>query len=114
MAAKIIAFLTIALLNAGAGFILFFSLLLGLNGYHENDAQWSIYSFIGGALIITILMGAGGVFLTSYLIENKNYNAVWSVIGSTLLFVIMGIVMKIVLLLGSVFLAEAVRNSHTK
>lgn len=114
MAAKIIALSIIVLLNIGAGIILFFSLILGLNGYHETDAQWGIYTFLGGAFIITILMGAGGFLLTKYLIESKNLNAALSVFLAAFLFVLIGIVAKIVLLFGSVFLADAVRNSHLK
>lgn len=114
MAAKIITFLIIALLNGTGGFLLMFFLLLGLNGFSERDVQWSFYLYIAGAIIVTLTTGATGIFLTNHLIEAKNWNAVLSVFASSTAFVIIGIILDFILLFTAIFLASAVRNSYLK
>lgn len=114
MAAKIITFLLIAVLNGTGGFLLMFFLLLGLNGFSERDVQWSFYLYVAGIVIITLATGAAGVFLTKYLIETKNWNAVLSVFSSSTAFLIIGIVLDFIVMFAAIFLASAVRNSHLK
>lgn len=114
MAAKIITFILIALLNGTGGFLLMFFLLLGLNGFSEHDVQWSFYLYIAGIVIITLTTSAGGIFLTKFLIESKNWNAVLSVFASSTAFVIIGIVLDFILLFAAILLAGAVRNGHLK
>ena len=114
MTAKIVTFVIIALLNGAAGFLLLLTLVLGLNGFSEHDAQWSIYLFVAGAIIVAVATGVAGIFFTKYLIETKNINAVLSVIGSSITFFAVGIVIDVVLMFSGVFLASIIRNSHLK
>ena len=114
MAAKIITFFLIALLNGAGGFLLMFFLLLGLNGFSERDVQWSFYLYVAGIVFITLATGAAGVFLTKYLIETKNWNAILSVFSSSTAFVLIAIVLDFIVLFAAIFLADAFRNSHLK
>lgn len=114
MAAKIITFLIIALLNGTGGVFILFFLLLALNGFSERDGQWGIYLYVAGAIIVVLATSAAGIFLTKYFIETKNWNTVISVFSSSAAFVIIGIIADFILIFVAVFLASAIRNSHLK
>ncbi len=114
MAAKIITFLIIALLNGTGGVFILFFLLLALNGFSESDGQWGIYLYVAGAIIVVLATSVAGIFLTKYLIETKNWNAALSVFFSSTAFVIIGTVADFILIFAAIFLASAVRNSHLK
>jgi hypothetical protein len=46
MAAKIIAFIVTLLLNIAIGVVVFFMMLMGMNGFSESDANYGFVTYI--------------------------------------------------------------------
>lgn len=114
VAAKIITFLIVLLLNLGGGFVWYFMLALGLNGFTGTDADYSMTLFPISAVIVSILAAVAGVFATGYLIANKNWNPVLAVVVSSIVFTIVGVVVNFVLMFAAIFLADFIRTSRIK
>jgi hypothetical protein len=110
MAAKIITFLLILLINVavGAGFV--FMLMLGLNGFSEHDANYAFGVFIVGGLLVSLLMATAGLFLARFL-TGKEWNAVLAVLVSVVAFVALGFVLKVGIFFIAIFVADFVRTS---
>jgi hypothetical protein len=108
MAAKIIAFLITMLVNITAGVVVFFGMMLAMNGYHESDANYGFIAYIALAMIVTILMSlAAAVFV--HILKKKQYNAFVSVLISVVGFSVVGVVLKITCGVIGVGIAEFVR-----
>lgn len=111
MAAKIITFLLIGGANLAVCVILFFFLMLGLNGFSERDAIYAFVFFIIGALLVTILSGILGILLLRLLIKKKLSSILASII-SVLVFSTLGAVINFALVFGGVIIADLVRTSR--
>ncbi len=62
MAPRLITFLIILLANLAIGAVWFFFLLMALNGFSSEDAQWGIIAFVAMAVIVSAfaaLLGSG-------------------------------------------------------
>ena len=114
MAAKIITFLIVVLLNLGGGFVWYFMLALGLNGFSGSDADYSMTLFPIGALLVSILAATAGVLATGYFINSKSWNPVLAVAVSAIVFTIVGLVINFILMFAAIFLADFVRTSRIK
>ena len=109
MATKIITFLLILVGNVAVGVGFFFMLMLGLNGFHENDAAYAFGVFIVGGLLVSLLTATAGLLLVKFL-TGKQWNAFLAVILSVVAFVALGFLLKVALLFIAVFVADFVRT----
>jgi len=114
MAAKIITFIIVLLLNLGGGFVWYFMLALGLNGFTGTDADLSMNLFPVAAIIVSILAAIGSVFATGYLINSKTWNPFLAVAVSAIVFTIVGVVVNFILMFAAIFLAEFFRTNRIK
>ena len=111
MGAKIAAFVITLLINVATGVIVFFFLLLALNGYSESDATYGIAAYIVLALFVSILMCLCASLATQVLL-NRKFRALAAVAISTAAFSIVGIGLKIVCSVVGVMIAEFVRVNY--
>ena len=109
--AKIAAFVITLLINVATGVIVFFFLLLALNGYSESDATYGIAAYIVLALFVSILMSLCASLATQVLL-NRKFRALAAVAISTAAFSIVGIGLKIVCSVVGVMIAEFVRVNY--
>jgi hypothetical protein len=106
---KIATFLITALVNAAVSFVLFFMLLLAMNGFHENDATPGLLLYIVWSLLSAVITGILGILLANYLATKKSWNKILATALSSLIFVIAGGVSVVVSFFAAVFLASALR-----
>ena len=95
------------------GGVLFFFLLLGLNGFSERDATPALIFYIAWAVFFALLLGAASFFLTKLLI-GKAFNAILALILSVVAAVGVGFVVDFGGLLASTIIASEVRDSYRK
>lgn len=106
--AKIVSFGLTMLVNLAAGVLLFFGLLLAMNGYSESDGTYGIVAYIVLAVAVTLLM-SGLAALTTHLLQKREFRAWSAVLISVLIFAFAGAVLKFVSSLIAVGIAEYVR-----
>lgn len=111
MAAKIITFLLILLINLAAGLAMLFFMALALNGFSERDANYAFLIFIIGGIIVSFLIAAAGVFLLKFL-TNRNWNPILSVLFSASAFSILGFIINFVVFFVGILAADIVRKSR--
>lgn len=111
MAAKIITFLSILIINVAIGVGFVFLLALALNGFSERDANYGFGVFIVGASLVSILTAVGGIFLLQFLLK-KDWNAVLAVLISIIGCVALGFVLKVVILFVGILAAALARKSR--
>jgi hypothetical protein len=111
MAAKIITFLLILGINLAVGVGFIFTLMLGLNGFSERDANYAFGVFIAGGLLISLLTATAGLFLVRFL-TGKQWNQVLAVLLSVVAFVALGFVLKVVVFFIAIFVADFVRTAR--
>jgi hypothetical protein len=70
---KILAFITPAVLALAAGVVLFFMLLIGLNGYSEQQATPGLMLFVVWVLLGAVVAGALSFFAANYLTTVKSW-----------------------------------------
>ena len=69
MLAKLIAFLLTVLVLLAAGTVVFFMMLVAMNGFSESDAIWGLGVYVILTLLVTVAMGTGGVLLIARFIK---------------------------------------------
>ena len=111
MTAKMIAAILTFLLNASAGVVLFFFLLLSMNGFSESDANYGFGAYIALAVLVTLAMSALAA-LGVHLLQRKNFGGVAAVLLSVLLFSIAGSLLKIACAVAGVLVADFVRVNY--
>ncbi|MBK8465987.1 MAG: hypothetical protein IPL32_09160 [Chloracidobacterium sp.] len=108
MTAKITAFLITMIAGLATGVVIFFSMLLAMNGYSESDAMWGLGAYILMALMVVILSSTGAYFLVGSLTK-KQLSPVVCVLIAVVVFSLLGIGLEIVCSLVGVGVAEFVR-----
>ena len=111
MAYKAAAFLITFILNLIAGAVIFFMMLIAMNGYHESDAQWGLGAYIVLAFIGTMVMSTGAVLAVG-LLTKRLYSPVKAALIAIAVFSIIGVVLKIVFSLIGIGVAEFVRVNY--
>jgi len=106
---KLIPFMITGLMNIGVGVVLFFLLLLGMNGYSEQQATPGLITFIIWVLLVSLLTSISSVVLTSFLTTKKSMNFWIAALISILVFVIVGGVVDFIGWFISIFVTEALR-----
>ena len=108
MAPKILAAVITLLLNVSAGVIVFFAMLLGMNGFSESDANYGIVAYIILAVAVSItmaLLAAVGV----HLLMKRDFRAVSAALVSIVVFATLGSVLKVVCSVVGILVADFVR-----
>ncbi len=97
------------LMNIGVGVVLFFLLLLGMNGYSEQQATPGLITFIIWVLLVSLLTAILSVVTTNFFTTKKSMNFWVAALISIFVFVIIGVVFDIIGLFISIFVTEALR-----
>lgn len=105
---KIGAFLLTATANLGIGIVLFFFLIIALNGYSESQATPGLILFIVWILIFSLIMAILSFFMVGYF-GKKSMNKLAAMILSVVVFSLAGTVVDFVGMLAAVGLIEALR-----
>lgn len=111
MAPKLIAAILTFLINIAAGVVIFFIMLVAMNGFSGSDAEYGLIAYIVLASLISILMSLGAFFLASRLLA-KQFSTAGAVLLAIPVFVIVGIVLKIVSSLIGIGVANYVRVNY--
>ena len=106
---KIATFLITALTNAAISFVLFFMLLLGMNGFHESEATPGLLLYIVWGLLSAIITGVLGILLANYLATKKSVNKILATLICSLIFIMVGAGSVVVSFFAAVLLASALR-----
>jgi len=108
MAPKVLAAVITLLINISAGVVVFFAMLLGMNGFSESDANYGIVAYIILAVAVSItmaLLAAVGV----HLLMKRNFRPVSAAVISIVVFATFGSVLKVVCSVVGILVADFVR-----
>ncbi len=106
---KVGIFLATALGNIGIGIMLFFILLLSLNGYSGNQAEMGLILFIIWVLLFSIAAAVCAYLSANFLITRKSLNWIVASLVSVLIFVVIGAILNFVGMVAAIVLTEALR-----
>ena len=106
---KILAFFLTAVVSVCAGAVLFFFLLLGLNGFTESQAGPGLILYIVWVLLFSLVAAALSFFLTRWLADKKSWNAALAALLSTFLFSFAGAASSFAGIFAAIILIEALR-----
>ena len=108
MAAKIIAFLITFIVNIAVGVIVFFGMLVGMNGYSESDATYGFVTYFVLAVLVSLLMSSLAV-VALHLLLKRQFSSIVAVLISVILFCVIGAVLKVICSSIGISVAEFVR-----
>lgn len=111
MAPKIIAAILTFLANIAAAVVIFFMMLVAMNGFSGSDAEYGLGVYIVLALIISLAMSLGAFLIVGLLLK-KQFSPAASVVIAVPIFVIVGTVLKIVSSLIGIGVADYVRVNY--
>ena len=111
MAPKIIACLLTLAANVVAGLSVFFVMLIGMNGYSEDNAMFGIVAYVVLAVLVTILMSVSAVLLTHKL-QKRKFRGFAAAIIAVMVFSVSGVVLKVVCGLIGIGIAEFMRVNY--
>jgi len=106
---KATTFLVTALINIGIGAVLFFILIISLNGFTEEQAAPGLILFIVWALLCSLVAGILSFLSVKYLIENKSFNSLLAALSAIAIFIIIGALVNFVGIIAAVILTSAMR-----
>ncbi len=106
---KVEIFLATALGNISIGIMLFYILLLSLNGYSGNQAELGLILFIIWVLLFSTAAAVCAYLSATFLITKKSLNWIVASLVSILIFVVIGATLNFVGMVGAIFLTEALR-----
>jgi len=106
---KVVIFLITALGNIGIGIMLFFFLLLALNGYSEKQAKPGLILFIIWVSLFAAVAAVCAVLSANFLTTKKSLNWIAASLVSILIFVVIGAILNFVGMVAAVILTEALR-----
>ena len=107
---RIIVFILTAVIQlaaAAAGFLL---LLLGMNGYSEDQATPSLILYIALSIVSALGLGVGSAFAAKLLVERKSFGSLWAAATAVLGSSILGGLILVVGFFAAIVLAEIVRG----
>lgn len=106
---KIATFLITALVNVGISIVMFFMLILSLNGFSGKQAEPGLLLFIVWGLLSAIITGILSFLLANYLTTKKALGKIAAAAISIAVFVIVGGIFTVVGFFAAVFLVSALR-----
>ena len=111
MAYKIVASVITLIANLVIGAVVFFMMLIAMNGYSESDAEWGLIAYIVLAIVTTVLAGVGAFLLTGTLLK-RQFSPLVAVVIAAPVFAVTGAVLEIVCGLVGIGIAEYVRVNY--
>ena len=111
MTAKIAAFLITLVVNIAIGIVVFFFLLIAMNGYSESDAVYGFGAYGVLALFVSLLMAACAVRVVILLMK-RNYSGTSASFIAVPVFCVVGAGLKLVCAIVGVAIAEYVRVNY--
>jgi len=111
MASKIIAFLVTLVINIAAGVVIFFFMLLGMNGFSESDANYGLGAYIILGILVTLLMSTGAALLAHVLLR-RNFGKAVAALIAVPIFSVVGIGLKIASCVIGILIADYVRVNY--
>ena len=108
MPAKILTALITLLINVAIGAVIFFFMLLAMNGYSESDASYGLGSYILLAFIVSLLMAISSAVLAHALMK-RNFRGWTAALVAIPVFSIVGAALKVVCSIIGLAVAEYVR-----
>src|SRR5687767_4611360 len=111
MAAKIIAFIVTLLFNIGIGVVVFFMMLMGMNGFSESDANYGFGTYIVLAVLVS-LATATLAAVTTHLLIKRAFGAVAASLIGIVCFTLIGGVLKVVCSIIGILVADFVRVNY--
>ena len=111
MATKIIAFLVTLVINIAAGVVVFFFMLLGMNGFSESDANYGLGTYIVLAAAVSLLMATGAAGLV-HILSKRKFRGIVSALIAIPVFSVAGAGLKIVCSIVGIFVADYVRVNY--
>jgi hypothetical protein len=109
MLTKTITFISTALINAGIGTMMFFMLILSLNGFTGKQAEPGIYLFIAWTVLTAIISGVLSFLSAGYLINNKSFHPALAAFAAIAIFALLGAASDFIGFLAAIFLTSAMR-----
>ena len=109
MMARIAAALVTLGVNAAAGVVVFFFMLLAMNGFSESDATWGLGAYVVAAVAVTLGMAVSAWLFVAYL-ARRRWNEWGSAAMAASAFSIVGAGLKAVCGIIGVLVAEAART----
>jgi len=106
---KAITFLVTALVNIGIGAVLFFILIISLNGFTGKQAEPGLVFFTLCILLVSLASGVLSFLSANYLAQSKSFNSWLAALLAITVFVIVGAAVNFVGAVAAVFLASAMR-----
>jgi hypothetical protein len=106
---KILAFIIPALLGLAAGAVMFFLLLLGLNGYSEEQSAPGLILFLVWVLLGAIAAGFLSLVGTSYLTDKKSWGVAKAALLATLVLTVAAVIFSVAGAFAAVLMIEALR-----
>jgi len=111
MTAKLAAFLITLVANITIGVVVFFFLLIAMNGYSESDAMYGFGAYILLALFVSLLMAACAVRVVLILMKRK-FSGSSAAFIAVPIFCVVGAGLKLVCAIIGVAAAEYVRVNY--
>jgi len=108
MTAKLPVIAVTMFLNVVAAFIIFFFLLIALNGYSEGDAQWGLITFVASAIAVTLLSSTLAFMLLRFLLK-RNFRGLSSGMISIGVATVTGVLLQSATCIVAVLVTEAVK-----
>jgi hypothetical protein len=105
MAAKIAAFFITFLINAAIGVVIFFFMLIAMNGFSENDAEKGLMAYGILAFFVSIFASTCAFLLAGYLLK-KGFNGAVATLIAVPIFSVVGGVLKVVCSIIGIAIAE--------
>jgi hypothetical protein len=106
---KIAAFLITALANLGVGFVLFFFLIIALNGYSESQATPGLILFIVWVLLFSLIAAVLSLLTINFLSKKKSLSRFAAAIISVVVCIFVGGTLNFVGIFAAIGLIEALR-----
>ncbi|MFT3743195.1 MAG: hypothetical protein QM785_02770 [Pyrinomonadaceae bacterium] len=107
MGAKIAVFILTTAVCLAAAVVLFFGMILAMNGYSESDAIWGMIVYAALAVFTAIIAGGGAVYL--YGLFAAKYGAIRSALIAIPVSSLVGIVIETLCSVVGILVAEFVR-----
>ena len=111
MPAKLLTALITFLINVAAGVVIFFFLLLAMNGYSESDAIYGLGAYIVLGLIVSLIMSTFAALLVHVLMK-RNFRGWTAGLIAVLIFSVIGLGLKLVCSVVGVAVSEYVRVNY--
>ena len=106
---RVVVFFITAFIQLVVAFLGFFILLLGLNGFSENQATASLIFYIALAFLSALGLGSGSAYTAKRLIEKHSFGKFGASMISIIGFAIIGALILFIGWIIALFLAEFLR-----